>query len=251
MGKLHEILAVESDQSNIYRKLSEETITTFSKKPDHFKGFKKRLEMFNEADAKLAEASDEQKEIVTTVHAKLDYFNETAIRYLDVVLQKEATNQLAKADIEVDGAKIAIDVPATFLLGLEDKLAKIREVYAAAPTIDPGVKWDLDANLGEHVYRQAVPEKKHKTAKQFKHQILVQPTDKHPAQVEKWEEQVPVGQYIQENFSGMISPAEKSALLGRIDKLIMAVKQARQRANTQEVVKATVGKELLNFIMGA
>ena len=48
----------------------------------------------------------------------------------------------------------------------------------------------------------------------------------------------------------MISPSEKSVLLSRIDKLIMAVKQARQRANTQEVVKTTIGKEIFNYIMG-
>ena len=48
----------------------------------------------------------------------------------------------------------------------------------------------------------------------------------------------------------MISPAEKSAILGRLDKLTRAVKKARQKANTAEVTKVTIGEELFKYIHG-
>jgi hypothetical protein len=46
----------------------------------------------------------------------------------------------------------------------------------------------------------------------------------------------------------MITPARKSELLDRIDKLLRAVKKARQRANGTEVVKVNVGKSIMDFI---
>ena len=53
---------------------------------------------------------------------------------------------------------------------------------------------------------------------------------------------------ITTTWSGMISSAQKSAILGRMDKLIRATKKARQRANTQEVVKVTISKKLIDFL---
>ena len=48
----------------------------------------------------------------------------------------------------------------------------------------------------------------------------------------------------------MISPAEKSALLGRIDKLIQATKKARQQANAAEVVNREIGRKIMDYING-
>lgn len=81
---------------------------------------------------------EEHKEMVTTVHDKLDYMlNQHIVPYLDAVLQKERANQDAKADIVVDGIVLAKDVPATFLLGLEEKLKRVHEVLDKIPTLAP------------------------------------------------------------------------------------------------------------------
>lgn len=245
MPKLHELLAVEGDLDGTYKKVLEEAKNTFAKKPAHFFGRHKKLEMFDE---NAPEAPDEFQEMVTTVHDKLGYVASHVVRYLDAVLQKEKTNQMATGDIVVDGTVIAKDLPATFLLGLETRLKAVRAMYEAAPTLPPGMKWEKDSNRGEHVFVMANPEEKFKTAKTFKHKVLYEATDKHPAQIEKWEEVENVGKYITETWSGMISTAGKSSLLGRIDKLIRAVKKARQRANTEEVVEISIGKELIDFI---
>jgi hypothetical protein len=249
MSKLHEVLAVEGDLEGIYKKILEETKVTFTKKADHFFGHLKKLEMFNE-DAKNEEMED-HKEMVTTVKEKLDYAAGPIIRYFDAVLQKEKTNQRATEDLVVDDITIATGVPATFLLGLETKLKHVRAMYEAIPTLPPGNTWEEAEDLGSGVFKLKHPDEKLKTAKTFMHKVLYEATDKHPAQIEKWEEQRPVGRYTTDTWTGMLSPAEKSILLGRIDKLLQSVKKARQRANTAKVVESTIGKEIFDYINGS
>jgi len=246
MSKLHELLAVETDLEGVHKKVVEEAIVTFSKKPEHFLGQTKVLEMFDEA--KKNENTSEFKEMVTTVGAKLDYVAGHVIRYFDAVYQKEKANQSATADLIVDGAVVAEKVPATFLLGMETKLKNLRAMYEGIPTLAPGFKWEENDTLGKGVFETAHPDIKFKTAKQFKSQIIVQPTKEHPAQVEKWAEDVPVGKYTTSIVCGMLTPARKSELIGRVDKLIQACKQARQRANCVEVESVVIGKKLIDFI---
>jgi hypothetical protein len=247
MSKLHELLSVEGDLEGEYKKILDETKNTFSKKEDHFFGFVRKLVMFDE---NAPETPDEHKEMVTTVHDKLEYSKDAITRYIDAVLQKESTNQIAVADLVIDGMTIAVGLPATFLLGLETKLKHIREMYETIPTIPPGIKWEHDPTKGDHVYSMTYPEVKFKTEKIFKVQVLYEATDKHPAQVEKIPETKDVGRYEKYTWSGMMSPAEKSMVLGRIDKLIRAVKKARQRANSAEVMDRSIGEDLFRYING-
>jgi hypothetical protein len=247
MGKLHELLAVEGNLEDTYRKVLEEAKVTFHKKADHFIGSHKKLKMHDVADEHLE--TEEFKHMDTTVPDKLDYLSEHIIRYFDATLQKEATNQDAKADIIIDGVTIAKDMPATFLLGLEARLKYVRSVIEYSPTLSPGIEWEKDAALGDRVWKRKHPEEKFKYAKTFMHKTLYDATKEHPAQIEKWEENVAVGKYIIETTSGMLSPLEKSQLIGRIDKLIQAVKKARQRANTADVKKVDIGKTLMDYIL--
>ena len=248
MPKLHELLAVEGDLEGAHKEILQEAQKTFKDKPAHFMGAHKTLKMFDENQPT---APDEYQEMVTTVHDKLGYIAGHAVRYLDAVLQKESTNQIARADLVVDGKVIAKDIPATFLLGLETKLKNIRETYRTVPTLPPGLKWERDETKGKHVYSMVHPEEKFKTARTFRHKVLYEATKEHPAQIEKWEETENVGKYVTQRWAGMLTSAEKSELLGRVDKLIRATKKARQQANATEVSKATIGKHIFDFINGS
>ena len=246
MARLHELLAVEGDLAGTYQKILSETKTNFTKHPDRYFGQHTRIEMFDENAPKEA---DIHKEMDDTVLNKLNYTADHIIRYLDAVFQKEKTNQFAMADLIVDGVTIAKDVPATFLLGLENKLKKIRDdVYASIPTLQPGVKWEEDEVTGDGVWKRTYPDEKFRTKKVLKNHVKAVATDKHPAQVDVYSEDVKIAKIITDTWCGMISPAQKSAIFGRIDKLIRAVKKARQQANSTEVVKVTIGKELFNYI---
>ena len=246
MGKLHELLAVESDIENVYKKVMKEAQVTFTKKPAHFMGFHKRLELFS--DSANDTTPEEFQDITETVDSKLEYISKHGQRYLDAVLQKELTNQTASADLIVEGVTLATKVPATFLLGLENKLKFVRAVYEAIPTLPPGYSWEKDETKGDGVWRSKNPENKYKTAKTFKHKVLYEATKEHPAQIERWEEVENVGMYVFERWFGMFSPARKSDVLEKIDILLRAVKKARQKANSVDVVKSRIGSKIFDFI---
>lgn len=243
---LHEVLAVEGELEGEYKKVLDEALNTFLKKANLFMGSVRTFESSIEEEG--VTYPTERIELNTTVKKKLDYIKRPIARFFDAVYQKEKTNQSAKADIVVGDVTLAQEVPATFLLGMETKLKKVREVCNSIPTLAPGISWIKDETQGKNIYRTEHPEEKFKTAKNFKSRVLYPATDQHPAQIKEWEESENVGKYIQHKWSGMITSAEKSELLGRVDKLIRAVKQARQRANREEVVNETIGIKLLDYI---
>ena len=247
-NKLHELLAVEGDLEGVYKKILQETSTQFVKHADRYFGNHVRVEQFDE---NAPEEHDVHKEMDDTVMKKIEYSCGHIIRYIDAVLQKEKTNQLAMADIIVDGTTIAEKVPATCLLGLETKFKHIRShIYESIPTLQPGIKWDPDDSQGEGVYKRAYPEEKFRTKKVIKNHVRYEATKEHPAQVDTYTEDEKIARIITDTWCGMITPAEKSQLLNRVDKLIRAIKRARQQANACEVVKATIGKELFAYING-
>lgn len=248
--KLHEVLAVEGSLEAQYTKVSMECASTFSKKANHFQGYHKWLEMFDEKRKQEEQGAVEHKELVDTVDGKLRHVWKYFSKYIDVVAQKERTNQEARADIVVNGEVIVKDVPATMLLGLEARLKVLRQVYDAIPTLQPGVDWVKDQDKGKGVYKAFSYVTANKTEKEPRHKVLVEPTEHHPAQIDKWVENVPVGVYKTENWTSMVSPATKSMWLENLDTLIRAVKKARQRANNTTVEKLPMGKALMNFIHG-
>jgi len=247
--KLHELLAVESDLKGEFDKINQEALVTFSKKTDHFRGHVRSLEMRDEDRKFEEEAAFEKKDVATTVRKKLKYASKAAIKYFDAVLQKEATNQNAKADLLVDGVVLAEELPATFLLALESRLKAVRSYYEAVPTHDPSTSWIPDAGQGEGIFKAEVDDIRDKAEKKNEYITIAEATEHHAAQVAKEVNTVVVGKFTTKKWSGMISPAEKSELLERVDTLLRAVKKARQRANQEPVVKQKVGAKLFKFIL--
>lgn len=252
-AQLHELLAAMGDLEARSNMNQQEGIETFTKRANHFMGTHRTLNMFKD-DEKHLEASNEQhQELTSTVGAKLRYVRKAVTKWYDAFLQKEATNQTAVADLVVDGEVLAEALPAPFFLGMEKELKQLRKLYESIPTLQPGIKWEKDETLSaadnsKGVYRNANPVKKLKTKQTVAHKVLVPPDEHHPAQVEKWTEQEPVGEFTEEVFSGMITPAEKSVMLNRLTKLISAVKRARMRANKAAIVKKAVGKTIFKYI---
>lgn len=256
-SKLHELLAVEGDLKGTHEQTLAETINTFTKKADLFSGHIRKMEWLD-ADEQEAVDPDEHKHMSSTIQDKLDYQAKSIVRYFDALLQKEATNQEAKSDVVIDGVTILEAMPATFLLGMESRLAKVREVYAAIPTLAPGVEWREDETKGNNVYSRVHPEENFKTKKETDVNVLY--PHKFPKEGEKGES-LPA-QLVQTSvtknvailrkhvWSGLIHPVQKSEMLERIDKLIRAVKKARTVANATEVVKLTAARKMFVFIHG-
>lgn len=247
MGKLHELLAVEGDLEGVAKKVVDEASVTFTKKGEHFQGFHKTLQMLDDERQHEEAPAEERRELVTTVQDKLDYVSDFISEWWDAVLQKEATNQKAKATVLVDGLLLE-DLPATFLLGMETKLKNLRNLYTQLPTLPPGTEWVEDSDQGENIFRAKHPQLRKKEEKQIAHKVLYEATPDHPAQIEKWTENRVVGTYTTNYWMGMVTPARKSEMLKRIDLLIKAFKKARQRANTTEVMNVNVAKKIMDFI---
>lgn len=256
MGKLFEILAVEANHEGVAKKLLSETTQTFKNKENLFGGKLRTLNMFDTSPEKAVEMKAvEAKErteikISSTVPDSMNYLGCILADYYDVVYQKEATNQLAKQDIIIDGVVIIKDVPVTFLLSMENRLKDLRNVVLEIPTLAPGKFWTPDGNYGRNVHR--TPEEHNlKTAKDIDFRIAAPATDKHPAQVVQTEAVRNIGQYTDVTWSGLITSADKAMLLERTDKMLQAVKRARGRANTQEAINDKVGDKILGFIIGS
>ena len=247
--KLHEIIAVEGDLQNITNKVIDEATQTFSKKAEHFIEQLSKLEMNDEERQK--ENTTDHKAMVTTVGDKLSYVGKHVVKYYDAISRKERTNQEARADLVVDGEVLISDMPGTLLLGLESRLKQFRTMCEAIPTLQPGIVWALDETREGHVYKMAEPRKRFKTEKIKESKVIVPPTKEFPAQVDTWTVDKPVGVYSDQLWNSMLSPAEKSELIGRVDKLTQAVKRARQRANEVEVVDLRVGRKIVDYILGA
>lgn len=248
-SKLHEVLAVEADLAAAAEKITGETIVTFTKKEDHFNGFHKRLQMFDEARKQEEKGAESSKEIVDTVPSKLRYTATSLAKYWDAVAQKERTNQEARANVIIDGVVVIAEAPATFLLGMESRLKKLRAVLEAIPTHAPGIQWVADPDMGKEIYRSSVDQATKREEKDFEYRVLYEATKEHPAQIEKWMANRVVGTYLATQWTSTISPAAKSELLERCDTLIRAVKKARMRANETEVVKMNPGKTLLDYVL--
>lgn len=256
--QLHEILAVEGDQQSRAQLLITQTTNTFKNKEILFTGKARRLEMFSKDESNKTELEAlEAKElrnnpVAASIPSNLNYLAIFLAQYYNVVYEKEATNQVAKADIVVDGLTLLKDVPVTFLLSMETRLQALRQVILEAPSLDPAVVWDLDRTYAiPYVYKGPTVNDT-KTSKEIDHKVIVPPTDKHPAQVAAQEVTRNIGRYTDITWSGKISSADKASLLGRLDGLIQGVKKARQRANSTSVIPANnAGETLMKYVLGS
>lgn len=248
MAKLHEVIAVEASLLTTAKKINEETIRTFGKRDEHFVATVRQTEYFAEEDAK--QNTVEHKVMLTTVLDRLLYGTSANVRAFDVYLKKEATNQKATADLVVGDVVLAANVPVTVLLGLETKVAELRAVYEAIPTLAPGPTWEADADRRKSggVYRSVHPDVTFRTRKTVRPIVMSPATQHHPAQVQAINEDVTVAKITTQHWSGMMTSAQKSDLLARIDRLLRGLKRARQRANNQAVEERTIGAEIFNYI---
>lgn len=244
MSKQHEILAVEQSKKAAANKIREDAKKQFHSKADRYEGFSRTYQPIDDAGEVLPSENkylgDEDR-----VPAKLDYVATVAAPFFDVVAQKEATNQVAKADIEIDGQVVLPNVPATTLLFLEKELKQHREILDAIPTLDPALSWKWNDS---QKWWETEPVNNRRTVKEEVPLVLYEATKEHPAQVKTTSIEKLTGHWSIKRFSGTISVREKADLITRCDLLINAVIQARMRANEAEVIDQKIGKILFDYI---
>jgi len=246
MGKLHQLVACEQDLAKQANNIMEETVTTFTKKSDHFDGFQIIYAPFDKDGEELA---DEVKNIITTVDEKLEYTNTSFVKALNATLAKEETNSSgnAKAELKVNGVSFGT-FSSTSLIALERYLVKYRDMLKTVPTYDPTRLWSKSDTSGKMLY-VAPPENRFRSMKVKKVLQLTPATDKFPPTSTVHDDTTNVGKYTTNYQSGKYSPLDKSKILSKVDELILEVKSTREKANETEVIDVSIGKELINFIM--
>jgi hypothetical protein len=170
---------------------------------------------------------------------------DTLTNLFDVTLTKEKANAVATADVKVGDKTILRDVPVTYLLFLEKQLNDVHTFVSKLPTLDPSQEWTYDPAAGQ--YSTAVTQTV-RTKKVPKNWVKAEATDKHPAQVEIFHEDVIVGTWSKKEFSGALPATRVNELITRVEALQTAVKFAREEANNTEVTNAQAGKAVFDYL---
>jgi len=183
------------------------------------------------------------------VHADqvLEDVAKTLTRLFDVTATKDFGNAEAKANVVVDGNVLVYDAPVPFLLFLEKQLTDVATFVRKLPTLDPAENWTVDTASDAF---KTDTSKTTRTKKVPRNHVKAPATDKHPAQVELYYEDVVVGYWSTVKFSGALPAARVRELSERVDKLQTAVKFAREQANSTEVDDLHVGATIFGYLFG-
>jgi hypothetical protein len=173
--------------------------------------------------------------------------SEVLTKLFDVVATKDWANCTAKADVIVDGTVLLSQVPATYLLFLEKQLVDLQTFIKKLPVLDASETWTFDPSAD---YWATEPMQTIKTKKIPRNHVKAEATEKHPAQVEVYYEDVVVGTWRTIKFSGALPASRVNELLNRIEKLQEAVKFAREEANNMEVTEQKVGAKVFQYLFG-
>lgn len=243
MSKLCQIIAVEKSAKNKAHQALTEAYHKMQK-PALMQGISRSYQSIADDGEKLP---PEQTKVQVTADELVKSTSAALVDLLDVTATKEWSNTEARADVTVGDVVVLKDVPVTYLLFLEKKLVDLHTFVSTVPVLDPSETWEYDKNAA--CFRSATVETV-RSKKLPKVLTKAPATDKHPAQVEVFMEDVAVGTWKTQKFSGAM-PAQKVAdILARIEKLQRAVKFAREDANSREVTQQKVGEKVLNFLFG-
>jgi hypothetical protein len=172
---------------------------------------------------------------------------EVLTKLFDVTATKDWANCKAKANVVVDGQTLLTDVPATYLLFLEKQLTDLHTFIKKLPVLDASETWTFDASADCWATE---PVQTLRTKKVPRNHVKAEATEKHPAQVEVYYEDVTVGFWRTIKYSGSLPAQRVNELLSRVEKLQQAVKFAREEANGLEVEDIKVGDTIFKYLFG-
>ncbi len=241
-AKLNQIVAIEKGVKSRASQVVNENYKLVQK-AELFSGFDKK---FLPKDSEGEMLPPESKFVQQQIPNVLANVKKAMSELFEITARKDWTNMTAKADVLVDGKVILPEVPVTYLLFLEKNLTDLRTFVAALPTLDPSEEWALDANSGLFKTKEV---QTHRTKKVQKPLVLFPATDKHPAQTQLVTEDVISGHWTTVKLSGAAAKPSVTATLDKIEKLLKAVKEAREEANmTIEVTSPDIGEAVFGYI---
>ncbi len=241
--KLNQIIAIEKGVKN---KAFQEITDAYQKlqKAALLSGISRTYRPKDEEGERLP---GEATKVQLKTEQVIDDVKEGLARLFDVTATKDTANCEAKADVVVDGQTLAKDLPATYLIFLEKQLADLHTFISKLPTLDVADTWNFDSSQ-DYWASEAVETTR--TKKIPRNHVKAEATEKHPAQVDVFYEDVVVGYWRTVKYSGALPSKAVNEMQSRIEKLQEAVKFAREQANSLEVKDVKVGESLLNYVLG-
>lgn len=241
MAKLNQMIAVRKGLVSRTNRAVTEIYKQFQK-PALYAGISRTYQpRDDEGEGLPGEASRVQRE----VEADLQETAALVGKLIDAEFTIDVANTNAGADVVVDGVTFVAGAPVPFLLFLGKQLEDLRTQISKAPTLDPDKVWRPDPNVGG---ARTEPILTTRTAKKPQRFVKAEATDKHPAQVDVFMQDVIVGDWTTTVYSGAISRARRDQILTRINTLDDAVKRAVEEANGIDVPQEEVSSEIFEFL---
>lgn len=169
-------------------------------------------------------------------------------RMWDVTAAVDFTNAsgAARADVVVDGQVLVADAPVSYLIFLEKQLNDVRTFIDKLPVLDPAYEWSREHDSAPWRTR---PAETTSTRKVPKNHVRAEATERHPAQVDVYQEDVVVGFWSTVKLSGAVPARRVAELRQRITVLIDAVKVARETANMADVVDPKPASGVFDYLL--
>jgi hypothetical protein len=241
MAKLNQIIAVEKGvKSKSFQDLTEAHHAV--QKAALLSGIARSYQPKDEEGEQLP---PESTKVQVRTEEVLRQVSATLTRLFDVTSTKDAANCVAKANVVVDDETLLTDVPVSTLLFLEKQLTDLHTFIKKLPVLDAAESWGYNDSAD---CWSTDPVRTLRTKKVPRNHVKAEATEKHPAQVEVYYEDISVGTWTTVKFSGALPAKRVSELLERIDKLQQAVKFAREEANNAEVVDRKIGDKVFGFL---
>lgn len=238
---LHQLLAVRDTIKNS----TNTTITGIYhqlQKPDAFDGLIRTYRPYAEDGTPLP---GERKMVQRRVPDLVANAEDAWVKLIDLTAAVDLANTAASADIVIDGRVLVAAVPATTLLWLEKQLADVIALWRKVPVLSPDREWSFNEALGVHQAAALVTVRSEKRQEPL---VLYPATDKHPAQTQLMTTDVPAGEWTAVAQSGAMPMNVVAAQLGKLEKLVIAVKTAREKANQQPVSNVTIGAQIFDYL---
>jgi hypothetical protein len=243
MSKLNQILAIEKQSKStaheritkVYHDLQKETLLS---------GISRTYDSLNEDGEKFP---PEQTQVQVRVEDCLREVGDALSALFDVTATRDFANCEATADVVVDGTAILSKVPATHLLWIEKQLVDMHTLIKKLPTLPQADTWKFDQNTNCYRTDDVQTAKTKKIPKPF---VKYEATKEHPAQVEVVHEDILQGYWTTVKFSGAVPATRAKELRERCEKLMSAVKFARESANETQVTPMKVGEKIFSYLLG-
>lgn len=243
MARLNQIIAIEKGiKSKSFQELAE--VQKMLLKPALFAGIARAYRPKDEEGEQLP---PESNKVQVKAQEVIRQSVEILSKLFDVTASKDWTNCRARADVVVDGQTLLTQVPVSYLLFLEKQLVDLQAFIKKLPILESSETWTFDASADCWATE---PIQTIKTKKIPRNHVKAEASDKHPAQVEVYYEDVTVGYWRTVKFSGALPATRINELLDRIDRLSQAVKFAREEANNSEVEQQHIGERFFQYIFG-